>query len=46
MPDPETETTPFQSHSNTDDYLTAPRVFIDANPAKYKKENPSLVKLA
>ena len=46
MPDPETETTHFQSHSNTDDYLAAPHVFMDANPAKYKKENQSLVKLA
>ena len=35
MPDPETEATPFQSHSNTDDYIAAPRVFMDTNPAKY-----------
>ena len=35
MPMPETETTPFQSHSNTDDYLAAPHVSTDINPAKY-----------
>ena len=35
IPDPETETTPFQSHSNTDDYLAAPCVFMDINPARY-----------
>ena len=39
MPDPKTETTPFQSHSNTDDYLAAPCVFMDTNPGKYQKEN-------
>ena len=33
MSEPEAETTPFQSHSNTDDYLTAPFVSMDTNPA-------------
>ena len=46
MHDPETETTHFRSHSNTDDYLAAPCVFMDTNPAKYQKENRSFVKLA
>ena len=39
MPEPETETTPFQSHSNTDNYLVATPVSTDTNPAKYWKEN-------
>ena len=39
MPYPETETTPFQSHSNTDDYLAAPHVYMDINPSNYYKEN-------
>ena len=32
MPKPETETTPFQSHSNTDDYLASPH---DTNSVCY-----------
>ena len=35
MHDPETETTPFQSHSNTDYYLAVPCVFVDTNLTKY-----------
>ena len=37
MPEHETESIPFQSHSNTDNYLVAPYVSIcmDTNPAKY-----------
>ena len=50
MSELEAETTPFQSHSNTDNYLAAPCVSKDTNPAKYQKENhrkyPYLAKLA
>ena len=34
MHDPETETTPSQSHSKTVDYLAALCVFMDINPAR------------
>ena len=50
MLEPEAETNSFQSQSNTDNYLAAPCVSMDTNPANYWKENhrkyPSLANIA
>ena len=35
MPESKVEIIPFQSHSNTDNYLASPCISIDTNPAKY-----------